>query len=69
MTEDFLWVEKWRPPSISQCVLPRQLKMTFQSFVDNGKVPNLILSGGPGVGKTTVARALLNQLDLDYLMK
>ena len=68
MTEDFLWVEKWRPTSISQCVLPHQLKMTFQSFVDNGKVPNLILSGGPGVGKTTVARALLNQLDFDYLM-
>jgi DNA polymerase III delta prime subunit len=68
MTEDFLWVEKWRPPSISQCVLPHQLKMTFQSFVDIEKVPNLILAGGPGVGKTTVARALLNQLDLDYLM-
>jgi len=68
MTEDFLWVEKWRPTSISQCILPKQLKMTFQSFVDNEKVPNLILSGGPGVGKTTIARALLNQLDFDYLM-
>ena len=68
MTDDFLWVEKWRPPSISQCVLPHQLKMTFQSFVDIEKVPNLILAGGPGVGKTTVARALLKQLDLDYII-
>jgi DNA polymerase III delta prime subunit len=68
MTEDFLWVEKWRPTSISQCILPHQLKMTFQSFVDIEKVPNLILAGGPGVGKTTVARALLKQLDLDYII-
>ena len=68
MTDDFLWVEKWRPPSISQCVLPERLKIQFQSFVDIERIPNLILAGGPGVGKTTVARALLKQLDLDYII-
>ena len=68
MTDDFLWVEKWRPPSISQCVLPERLKIQFQAFVDIERIPNLILSGGPGVGKTTVARALLKQLDLDYII-
>ena len=68
MTDDFLWVEKWRPPTISQCVLPERLKIQFQAFVDIERIPNLILSGGPGVGKTTVARALLKQLDLDYII-
>ena len=68
MTDDFLWVEKWRPPSISQCVLPERLKIQFQAFVDIERIPNLLLSGGPGVGKTTVARALLKQLDLDYII-
>ena len=68
MTDDFLWVEKWRPPTISQCVLPERLKIQFQAFVDIERIPNLLLSGGPGVGKTTVARALLKQLDLDYII-
>ena len=68
MTDDFLWVEKWRPPTISQCVLPERLKIQFQAFVDIERIPNLILAGGPGVGKTTVARALLKQLDLDYII-
>ena len=68
MTDDFLWVEKWRPSTISQCVLPERLKIQFQAFVDIERIPNLILSGGPGVGKTTVARALLKQLDLDYII-
>ena len=62
---DYLWVEQYRPPSIKECILPERLKSVFQAFVDKNQVPNLLLTGGPGVGKTTVARALLNELDLD----
>jgi len=65
---DYLWVEQYRPPSIKECILPVRLKSVFQAFVDKNQVPNLLLSGGPGVGKTTVARALLNELDLDYII-
>ena len=65
---DYLWVEQYRPPSIKECILPERLKNVFQSFVDKNQVPNLLLTGGPGVGKTTVARALLNELDLDYII-
>ena len=65
--DDFLWTERYRPQSINQCILPDQLKQTFNAFIDQGEVPNLILSGGPGVGKTTVARAMLDQLDRDYM--
>ena len=57
MREDFLWVEKYRPSKISDCVLPKGLKDTFQKFVDDKNVPNLLLSGGAGIGKTTVARS------------
>lgn len=66
--EEFLWVEKYRPGKISDCVLPDELKSTFQEFVDQGSIPNLLLSGGPGVGKTTVARAMLEQLNADYVV-
>jgi DNA polymerase III delta prime subunit len=65
---DYLWVEQYRPPSIKECILPERLKSVFQAFVDKNQVPNLLLSGGPGIGKTTVARALLNELDLDYII-
>lgn len=65
---DYLWVEQYRPPSIKECILPERLKNVFQAFVDKNQVPNLLLTGGPGVGKTTVARALLNELDLDYII-
>ena len=65
---DYLWVEHYRPPSIKECVLPQHLKDIFQAFVDEEQVPNLLLSGGPGVGKTTVAKALLKQLDFDYIV-
>jgi DNA polymerase III delta prime subunit len=65
---DYLWVEQYRPPSIKECILPESLKSVFQAFVDKNQVPNLLLTGGPGVGKTTVARALLNELDLDYII-
>jgi len=66
--EDFLWVEKFRPTKISDCVLPSGIKDTFQEYVDQGDFPNLLLSGSAGTGKTTVARALCNELDLDYLV-
>lgn len=66
--EDFLWVEKYRPHKISDCILPKELKQTFQKFVDDKIIPNLLLSGTAGVGKTTVARAMLDELDGDYLI-
>lgn len=66
--QDFLWSELYRPKTIDQCVLPQNLKDIFNAFVAEGEVPNLILSGGSGVGKTTVARALLEQLGRDYIM-
>ena len=55
---EFLWVEKYRPKTIEHCILPVDLKDTFQSFVDAGEVPNLLLCGTAGIGKTTVAKAL-----------
>lgn len=66
--EHILWVEKYRPRKISDTILPAELKSTFQQFVDQKKVPNLILSGGSGVGKTTVARAMLEELGCDYII-
>lgn len=66
--EEFLWVERYRPKTIADCILPEKLKSTFQKFVDQKEVPNLLLTGGPGVGKTTVARAMLEQLGCDYIV-
>ena len=63
-----LWVEKYRPSKISDCVLTDDLKTTFLTFVNEGHIPNLLLSGGPGVGKTTVAKAMLNELGATYMM-
>ena len=68
MKNNFLWVEKYRPSTIQECVLPSNLKNTFQEYVDQGDFPNLLLSGTAGTGKTTVARALCNELDLDYIV-
>ena len=68
MNEDFLWVEKYRPKTIDDTVLPCDLKAVFQQFVDQKNIPNLILSGSAGVGKTTVARAMLEQLSCDYIV-
>jgi DNA polymerase III delta prime subunit len=65
--EDFLWVEKYRPKTIEECVLPKTLKETLLEFVSKGDLPNLILSGGPGVGKTTAAKAMLDELGLTYM--
>ena len=68
MNEEFLWVEKYRPKTIEETILPCDLKATFQQFVDQKKIPNLILTGTAGVGKTTVARAMLEQLGCDYIV-
>lgn len=68
MREEFLWTEKYRPHRISDTILPINLKKVFQQFVDNKEIPNLLLSGGPGTGKTTVARAMLDELDADYII-
>ena len=65
--EQFLWVEEYRPRDIESCVLPKTLKTSLQSFVDKETLPNLILSGGPGVGKTTAARAMLDQIGATYM--
>jgi len=66
MSKDFLWVEKYRPKKIEDCILPVNIKKTFQEFVDAGEISNLLLAGPPGVGKTTVAKALCEELGVDY---
>ena len=66
MSENFLFVEKYRPRKISECILPDDIKKTFQDFVDRGEIPNLLLSGPPGIGKTTVAKALCEEMGVDY---
>jgi DNA polymerase III delta prime subunit len=63
---DFIWVEKYRPTTIDECILPKGIKKTFQDFVERGEIPNMLLSGPPGIGKTTVAKALCYQLKADY---
>lgn len=66
--DDFLWVEKYRPKTVADTILPDNLKKTFQQFVDQGNIPNLLLAGRAGVGKTTIARAMLEQLGCDYII-
>ena len=63
---DFIWVERYRPKLIDECILPDNIKKTFQDFVMAGEIPNMLLSGPPGIGKTTVAKALCEQLGADY---
>jgi len=63
---DFIWVEKYRPQTIEDCILPENIKKTFSEFLNKGEIPNMLLAGPPGVGKTTVAKALCNELGVDY---
>jgi len=65
---DFLWVEKYRPRTVQQTILPKSLKDTFLQITSTGELPNMLFTGTAGVGKTTVARALCNELDLDYIL-
>ena len=66
--QQFLWVEKYRPMLIEDCILPESVKKQFQQFIAKGEVPNLLLSGTAGTGKTTIARALCNELNCDYIV-
>ena len=68
MSNDFLWVEKYRPRRIADTILPDSLKQVFQKIVDGGELPNMLLTGTAGLGKTTVARAMCNELSLDYIV-
>jgi len=68
MKEEFLWTEVYRPKTIEDCVLPKSMKEIFQKFVNSGNIPNMILTGSSGVGKTTVARAMLEEIDAEYLI-
>jgi len=68
MRDDFLWVEKYRPKTISDTILSPELKTLFQTFVDNKNIPNLLLTGMQGVGKTTVAKAMLEEVGCDYIV-
>ncbi len=66
MKQDFLWVEKYRPKTVEECILPAGIKNTFLDMQKQGNVPNLLLAGGPGVGKTSVVQALFDSLNCDY---
>jgi DNA polymerase III delta prime subunit len=68
MSKDFLWCEKYRPKTISECILPVDMKDTFQKMVDSGDLQNMLFTGTAGLGKTTVAKALCKELDLDYIV-
>ena len=68
MSNDFLWVEKYRPRKIADTILPDNLKQVFQKIVDTGELPNMLFTGTAGLGKTTVAKAFCNELELDYIL-
>lgn len=67
MSNQYLWVEKYRPSTINECILPESMKKTFREFIDSGELPNFLFCGGAGVGKTTVAKALCNEIGAEYL--
>ena len=66
--ENMIWVEKYRPKTIEDCIIPERLKKPFQEYVNQKNIPNLLLAGGPGVGKTTVAKAMCNEIGCDYMV-
>ena len=68
MSSEFLWVEKYRPQKVSDTILPESLKQTFQKIVGSKELPNMLFTGTAGLGKTTVARALCNELGCDYIL-
>ena len=67
MSSQYLWTEKYRPQTIDECILPESMKKTFREFINSGELPNFLFCGGAGVGKTTVAKALCNEIGAEYL--
>ena len=67
MSNQYLWTEKYRPKTIDECILPDSMKKTFKEFINSGELPNFLFCGGAGVGKTTVAKALCNEIGAEYL--
>jgi len=65
--DEFLWTEKYRPSTINECILPEEQRSIFNEFVKQGEIPNMLLCGSPGVGKTTIAKALASQLEADFM--
>ena len=68
MSQEFLWVEKYRPKKVNECVLSQDLTKIFSNIISKGELQNMMFTGTAGTGKTTVARALCNELDLDYII-
>lgn len=68
MEDKFLWVERYRPTTVDECILPARLKASLKAYVADGKIPNLLFEGPPGTGKTTAARALCEEVGLDYIV-
>ena len=68
MNTDFLWVEQYRPKTIDDCILPDSLKSLFSAFIKKGEISNMLFSGTAGIGKTTVAKALCEQMNCDWIM-
>lgn len=66
--DHLLWVERYRPQTVEECILPERLKATFQEYVNQKEMPNLLLTGGAGVGKTTIAKAMCNEIGCDYMI-